>query len=439
MARPLPFLDECARRYGDAFTLRFAGLGDWVLFSHPEDIKAIFTGDPALLHAGEANSYFTLVLGPNSVLTLDGAAHLRQRRLLLPTLQGEKMLGYGDAMREATLHALGTWPKERPFALHPQTRAIALDVILRTIFGFEEGTDKRRLREALLAYLRIMATPASAFLGAALYLTGRRVRGWAARKITAATDGALLAEIADRRDAPDVASRTDILSLLLQATHEDGAKMTDAELRDELITLLIAGHETASTALDWAFQLILEHEDVRERLEAELDAASAGDDRIDPARLMGLEYLDAVVKETLRLRPIVPIVIRQTKGSVAIRGRTIPPGVRVAACLYLAHRRREVFPDPEVFRPERFLGTKVDPYTWLPFGGGIRRCVGMPFAMLELKTVLATVLSSARLRLAPGPRPTVRRHGLTLAPSNGTRVVFEGPRRPAAKLATSNS
>jgi cytochrome P450 len=247
--------------------------------------------------------------------------------------------------------------------------------------------------------------------------------------VTGETDALLMAEIAARRDAPDAAARGDILSLLLQARHEDGAPMTDAELRDELITLLVAGHETTATALAWAFQLILERDDVRARLEAELEEAAAqGGGRIDPARLAGLEYLDAVVKETLRLRPILPIVVRLAKAPVTVGGWTIPAGVRLAPCIYLAHRRPESYPEPDRFRPERFLGAKVDPYTWLPFGGGIRRCIGIHFALFEMKVVLATVFSSARLRLAPGPAPTIRRRGITLAPSNGTRVVLESRR-----------
>jgi cytochrome P450 len=325
----------------------------------------------------------------------------------MPPLHGERMQAYAQVMTEATQAAIARWPEGKPFALHPHMQAITLEVILRAVFGVDNPGLKALLvrllepRPAILVFVPALQrdfplSPFRSFL---------RVRAEVVREIRAVIE-------ARRRD-PDAGARTDVLSLLLAARDDAGAPMTDAELVDELITMLVAGHETTATALSWAFALILDHPAVAARLVDELSGT-------DPAKH---DYLDAVIKEALRLRPIIPDVVRETRAPYRLGDHELPVGVYVTPFIYGVHRRPDLYPEPERFRPERFLGTRNDPYSWFPFGGGIRRCLGMAFALYEMKIVLATVLASTQLRLA-GPVRVVRRT-LTFAPSGGTRVVLE--------------
>jgi cytochrome P450 len=433
ISNPFGFMDAAARRFGDTFTVRAAGLGTYVFFSAPEDLRAIFTADPEVLLSGAANAFLAPLLGENSLITLDRAAHLRQRRLLLPPFQGERMQAYAAVMQDAALRNLAGWPAGAPFALHPRMQAITFDVILRTVFGSEDAAAKRRLGPPLERLLALTAgSRFSLLIPAAFQLVGNRGLDSISRRIRADADRALFAEIAARRAAPGGEAREDVLSLLLRARDEAGAPMTDEELRDELVTLLVAGHDTTATALAWAFQLILAHREARERVEAEIAQAGAPPGGLDAAALGRLEYLDAAIKESLRLRPIIPNVGRRVAAPFTVGGVTVPAGVNLAPCIYLAHRRAETYPEPEVFRPERFLGQKADPYAWFPFGGGMRRCIGIWFALFEMKVVIATVLGAARLELAGGlERP--ERRGITLVPSGGTRVVLAGARAGAGR------
>lgn len=424
--RPLPWLDRCARRYGDPFTARFAGLGTFVLVAAPELIRQVFTGDPEVLHAGKANAIVEPVVGKHSVLLLDGAPHLRQRRLLLPPLRGERMFAYAELIAEITQAAIARMPLHRPFALHDVMQSITLDVVLRAVFGLAQGAQMNELRALLV---RLLEPPPAilVFLPVAyLDFPGSPYREFVRRRD--AVDRMLYGILGERMASTEPAGN-DILSLLLAARDEDGAAMSREELRDELITMLVAGHETTATALSWAFASLLEHPRVGTRLAEELDGARAAGGTIDAEALSHLEYLDAVVKETLRFRPILPDVVRKVQAPIEVAGYTIPPGVSLTPCIHLAHRRPESYPEPGAFRPERFVGARVDPYAWLPFGGGIRRCLGMAFALYEMKIVLGLVWSQLRLRLAsPGPVRVVRRT-ITLAPEGGTRVVVEGRRR----------
>jgi cytochrome P450 len=420
--RPLPFFDRSLRRHGELFTLRLAGLGDFVMLGSPQLVKQAFTADAETLQAGRANRILEPLVGARSVLLLDGDEHLRHRRMLMPPLHGERMAGYARVMAEVTEAAIDRWPVGRPFSLHPHMQAITLEVILRAVFGVEERPRMERLTRLLVEF---MTPPPAivAFLPALQTdLPLSPYRRFLRRRD--AVDREIHAIIAARRAAPDAGSRGDVLSLLLAARDEAGAPLTPAELRDELVTMLIAGHETTATALSWAFACILADGAVLERLGAELE----GDG--DPARL---EYLDAVVKETLRLRPIVPDVVREVRRPFALGGHDLPIGCYVTPFIYGIHRRPDLYPEPETFRPERFLGVKVDPYAWLPFGGGVRRCAGMAFALFEMKVVLATILRRARLRL-DAPVRVVRRT-LTLAPSGGTRVVLRARHPRARRLA----
>jgi len=427
--RPLPWLDACARRYGDPFTARFFGLGTFVLCAAPELIKQIFTGDPDVLHAGKANAILEPLVGKTSVLLLDGAPHLRQRRLLLPPLRGERMFAYADLIAEITSAAIAAMPRDQPFALHGAMQSITLDVILRAVFGLEQGARMAELRRLLVVMLE--PPPAIVAFLPPKYLDFPLSPYRIFLRRVAAVDHKLHAILAARMANPQPPGN-DILSLLLASRDEAGAAMTRDELRDELITMLVAGHETTATALSWTFACLLEHPDVGARLASELDGAFRGNGKLDADALSSLDYLDAVIKESLRLRPILPDVVRKVQAPMEFAGFTIPAGVHLTPCIHLAHRRPESYPEPLAFRPERFLGGRVDPYAWLPFGGGIRRCLGMAFALYEMKIVVGVMWSRLRMRLArPGPVRVVRRT-LTLAPEGGTRVVIEGARRAAA-------
>jgi len=419
---PIPFLEECAARYGDAFTIRLPGRPPLVMVSHPDAIRELFTGDVEDLRAGEANSILEPLLGKHSLLLLDGSEHLRERRMLQPPFHGERMVSYGETMQQIARRAVDAWPIGRPFAIHPEMQSITLDVILRTVFGLDEGPKMAALRTELAELLSVSASP-QVLLATAQ--AGANPSGAAARpqQVRARVDALLFAEIARRRALPD-AERTDVLSLLLAARDEDGEPLPEQALRDELVTLLVAGHETTATSLAWAVNHLLVNPDVRARLEQELDGVTT------PLEISRLDYLDAVTKETLRLTPIVPMVGRRLTRPLTIGGMELPAGVVAAPSIVLAHRRAERWPDPERFDPERFLGQKPSPYEFLPFGGGVRRCIGAAFALYEMKIVLAEVLTRVVLHAAPGYQVRVVRRSVTLAPSEGMPVVVE--RRAAA-------
>jgi cytochrome P450 len=407
----------CAGRFGDAFTVKLPRFGSFVYVSAPELLKQIFTAPADQLCAGKANQILEPLVGQSSVLLLDGAEHLRQRRLLLPPFHGERMQAYARLMQEITLASMERWPVGEPFALHTQMQSITLDLILRAVFGLDEGAQMR----AFAARLVDLFKPRP-FLFAFLPDWMREIPGSPYQKFMqqrAEIDRELYALIDERRRAGDAAKRTDILSLLLMARDEDGQPMSDDELRDELMTMIAAGHETTATALSWAFAHILGTPAVQGRLADELRSPLS-----DPAELAKLPYLDATVKETLRLRPIVPIVVRRVERELSLGAWRLPAGSYAVPCIWLTQHRADLYPDPDRFQPERFVGVKTDPYQWLPFGGGARRCIGMAFAQFEMTVVLATVLSRARLRL-DGPPVEVVRRSITFAPSGGTRVVRE--------------
>jgi cytochrome P450 len=411
--RPTQFLEGLHRRYGDPFTMRAISDRTIVFTTDPEEIKRIFTGDPDLLHAGEGNSVLGPLLGSYSVLLLDGPDHMRQRKLLLPPFHGERMAAYAEVMRQAAEREVARWPVGEPFAVLPHTQAVTLEVIMRAVFGIDDSARLDALRAALRQVLEV-ATTRRRMLALALSMRGNGDRGaWARfRAASAAADAILYEEIRERRAAPP-SGRDDVLSLLLQARHEDGSPMSDEELRDELMTLLVAGHETTATALAWALERLVRHPAVLERLVAEVrEQGTEG------------EYLDAVVKETLRLRPVVPAVIRRLTGPMELGGYELPTGTFVSPSIYLTHRRPDVYPDPEAFRPERFLERPAGTYTWIPFGGGVRRCLGASFALFEMKVVLATVLERVQLRTLDARDEPITRRAITFAPRHEGRIVL---------------
>ena len=423
IARPAAFMEDSARRYGDMFTLKIANEGTWVFLHHPEAVKQVFRGDPRLLHAGEANVVLLPVLGSHSVLLLDDDAHMAQRKLLLPPFHGERMRGYEDTMAEVARRELERWPAGEALAAWPTMQAITLEVIMRTVFGVREGDRVERLGAVLRESLSWVTEPRR--MAQMAMLGPRRIaeRGTLRRALDPA-DELIYEEIRARRDAPDLADRDDVLSLLLQATHDDGSAMSDKELRDELMTLLVAGHETSATALAWALEALTHHPAALARLRDEVDA---GEDT----------YLDAVVKETLRLRPVIALVLRRLTEPMEIGGRLLPAGVNVAPCIYLVHRRADVYDEPRAFRPERFLENQPGTYTWIPFGGGVRRCLGASFAQFEMKVVLRELVARLDIRAArPQPERRVRR-AIVFAPERGGDIVVEprSAKRDAARAA----
>ncbi len=406
--RPLQTLEECQARYGDMFSYRLPYEGRWVFLSDPEAVKQVFTGDPRLLHAGEANIVLLPVLGEHSVLLLDEPEHMKERKLMLPPLHGRRMKAYGDVMTEIAAEEIERWPTDRPVRMRPRMQAMTLEIILRAVFGVDEGERLNRLRDQLRRTLNLLSHPRRAIF--MVMLGPKRLRRFPPfRRQMERIDRLLYEEISARRDAPDLAERDDILSLLLLARHEDGRQMSDRELRDELMTLLVAGHETTATGLSWAIELLSRHPEELSRLEDDL--AAGGD-----------TYLDAVIKETLRLRPVIALVLRRLVEPMEIGGRLLPAGVSVAPSIYLVHRRPDIYPEPERFRPERFIERPAGTYTWIPFGGGVRRCLGGAFAEFEMSVVLRELVARRRLQPVGGPEHSVR-STITNVPSRGAEVL----------------
>ena len=402
-------LRECHSRYGDTFRLKIAYEGTWVFVTDPEDVKKVFTGDPAELHAGEANRILLPVVGPHSLLLLDEKPHLEHRRLLLPPFHGKRMQAYGELMGEIARAEIERWPLGEPYKLRPRMQAITLEIILRAVFGIAEGERQDRLRDQLRRLLDVVTNPRQALF--LIALGPEKIKDFGPfRRLVEGVDELIYEEIAERRDAPDLAEREDILSLMLQARFEDGRPMSDQEVRDELVTLLVAGHETTATALAWAVERLVRHPDKLARLTAEV--AEGGD-----------EYMTAVVQETLRLRPVISLVNRTLKVPMEFGGYELPAGVKVAPCIYLVHRRPDIYPEPDRFLPERFLDNPPGTYTWIPFGGGVRRCLGGPFAQYEMQVVLRELV---RMRtLSPARRRDER---------NYRRAITETPRHDAEVL-----
>ncbi len=419
--KPFELLEECHARYGDVFTLRFPGFpGALVTVSDPLVIKELFGLGPDAAHAGEANVMLEPFVGKRSLLLLDGADHLRQRKMMLPAFHGERMQAYGRAMMDLTHDSIDAWPVGHPFPVHKRTQAITLQVIVRTVFGVEEGPRFTELAEVLTRALDVSAWPPLLFpfmqhdLGP-LSPWGRWLR------LKQRMGALLTAEIRHAR-ANGVAGRNDVLAMLIQARDERGRPLTEEEVHDELVTLLVAGHETTATSLAWALRWILPDRDLTERLLAEI--ATAGD---DPAKVARLELLDATARETLRLQPVIPMVGRVLQEPRRVRDWELPRGILVAPSIYLVHRRPSLYPEPDRFHPERFRTFRPAAWEFLPFGGGLRKCVGATFAIYEMKMVLAAMLPRVSMRLASDD-VHVSRRSITLTPSGGLPIVVRRKR-----------
>jgi cytochrome P450 len=420
--RPIAFLEQCRRRYGKRFTVRFHGMPAFVMHATPEAAKEIFTAPPDVLHPGEGARILEPVLGKNSVILLDEGDHLSQRKLMLPSFHGEKMKRLEGLMYEVAEREVDAWPKDRAVELHPRFQALTLEVILRTVFGLDPGSRLDAVREQITREAELATQP----LSAVPQLQGHWNPRW--RKFVdtrAAVDRHVFDLIADRRaERAKGTDRDDILSLLLDARHDDGSPMSDQELRDELMTLLVAGHETTASQLAWVMERLAREPRVVDNLVAEVDGAD------------GDAYLTATIQETMRRRPVLPNAApRLVKKPVEIDGWHYEPnGVCVVVNSYLIHHDPDIYPDPYAFRPERFLDEPPGTYTWTPFGGGRRRCLGASFALMEMKVILRALFERSIPVAGRDGVEIPARRAITIAPSQAAPTVLK-PRAAAREPA----
>lgn len=397
----------CRRRYGDIFTLRVATMGTIVYLADRADIKTVFAGDPAVYHAGEANSVLSGILGDTSVLVVDDEVHRDRRRLMMAPFQRDPVARLAPAIAEIATANIADWPVNNEFPVLPQMSALTLEVILRTVIGASDPARLAALREIIPKVLEI--GPWGMLAVARPELQQRLPWRYVRRRLETA-DSLLYAEIAERRADPNLAERPDILAMLVRAADADGRRMDDRELRDQLMTLLAAGHDTTATALSWALERLTRNPAV---LDKAVQAARDGDD----------EYLDAVAKETLRIRTVVFDVGRKLTAPVDLHGYHLPAGVMVVPGIGLVHGDPVVYDHPEVFNPDRMLGVSLSPTTWFPFGGGNRRCIGAGFAQTEMRVVLKEVLRRVELATSTDPGERRKLRGVVLEPRRGGRIT----------------
>lgn len=410
LARPIEFMDSCRKRHGDAFSVKFLGFQTpMVLVSDPDSIKALYTARETGLPPGRTVA-LEPVMGADSVLLLEGDTHLERRKAMLPAFHGERLRAYESVVEDVVRREIDSWPLDTEFPIHPRMQSVTLEVILRAVFGVSDPVRRHRLRELLGGMLQMSA---SARFQLRILLAQRLGRGDPLRELretNAAVDALLRDEIAERRSDPRLDEREDILSLLVGVRFEGGGGMSDSELRDQLVTLLLAGHETTATGLAWTFDLLLRNPAPMARLREEL--AEGGE-----------EYLRAVISEALRLRPVVPLAGRRLGAELAVNGYTLPPGTDVTPAIWLTHTRADLYPNPLAFEPERFLRGSPETYGWIPFGGGVRRCLGAAFAEMEMRIVLREVLMRCELRGVHSAPERIARRNVTFSPRRGTPMI----------------
>jgi cytochrome P450 len=419
LLRPISFMESCRRRFGDTFSISFLGFQTpMVMLSDPAAIQALYTNSKHGLPPGRTIA-LKPIMGPRSVLLLEGADHLARRKVMLPPFHGERMQAYEDTVREIAIHEIESWPSGAEITIHPRMQAVTLEVILRAVFGVTDETRRERLRVLLP---QLLDSTSSVSLQFRVLLSRRFERldplGFLER-LSAEIDELLFAEIAERRADPELDKRQDILSLLTQTKFEDGSGMSDEELRDQLVTLLLAGHETTATALAWTADLLTRQPQAMQRLTDEIDA---GD---------GDAYLRATISESLRLRPVVPLAGRRLTSELQVNGWTLPAGTDVTPAIWLTHTRADLYPEPFAFLPERFLEERPTTYGWVPFGGGVRRCLGATFAEFEMRVVLTEMLRRRTLQAVSSRAERVTRRNVTFSPLHGTRVLTRA--RPARR------
>jgi cytochrome P450 len=407
--RPVPFMERCRARYGPRYTLRLPGAPPFVNITDPAEVKQVFQAPPDVLHPGEGASVLEPVVGSHSLILLDEDPHLEQRRLMLPAFHGERMKRLTGLMTEVAEREVESWPVGRPLRLHPRMQALALEIILRAVFGLEAGERLDVLRTKLTKILEFGLKPAS--LIPQLRRDFGPLREWSRFLRLREEADALIFDLVDERRAAGE-DRDDVLAMLLTARHEDGSPMTRQELRDELMTLLVAGHETTASQLAWTFERLARSPRVLRRL---IEAVDAGDDA----------YVDATVTEALRRRPVLPIAEpRLVKKPVEIGGWRYPVGCALGVNVYLVHHDPALYDSPYEFRPERWLDRQPGTYTWIPFGGGRRRCLGASFAQLEMRLVLQAVLGRCEVEATSRGPETTRRRAITFAPARGATTVL---------------
>lgn len=407
------FVAGCRRRYGGVFTLRIAGIGTLVYLDEPADLKTVFAGDPRIFHAGEANSMLAGLLGSSSVLVIDDDAHRDRRRLVLAPFHRDAVARQAGVMAELAAANIASWPVGTEFAVAPYMSRLTLEVILRTVIGASDPTRLAQLRVVMPELLTLSAWQTLAIANPRLQ---RRLPWRAVRRHIAEADRLLYAEIADRRADPNLGERTDALALMMCAAGQSSEQMTDTELRDQLMTLLVAGHDTTATALSWALERLTRHPEILRRAVAAAHASASG----DPA---GDEYLDAVGREVLRIRPVVFDVGRVLTRATDVAGYRLPAGVMVVPGIGLVHASAELYPDPDRFDPDRMVGATLGPTTWLPFGGGNRRCLGATFALAEMRIVLREVLRRVDLATTTAADERQRVKAVILVPHRGARIT----------------
>lgn len=420
-SRPLPFLTRCRARYGPRFTIRLPTQAPFVMLTDPDDVKQVFMAPADVLQPGVGASVLAPIIGDNSVILLDGPQHMAQRKLMLPAFHGERMAALTDVIAEVAERKVAAWPRGRRIELHPLMQSMTLSIILRAVFGLEPGPRSDALGGRLRAMLEFADQPISLVTpkpdGLAMKLMTRMPAVKRFAQTQAEVDELLFALIAERR--LEEGTGDDVLAMLLEARHEDGSPMSERELRDELMTLLVAGHETTASTLAWLFERIRERPDVVDRLREEIDG---GDEDA---------YATATIQETLRLRPVLPNAApRYVAKPIEVGGWKYPVGCSLVANGYLIHHDPSIYPEPYAFRPERFLDEQPGTYTWIPFGGGRRRCLGASFAMLEMRRVLRAVLGTCELAATGDGAEVARRRNITIRPSGGSAAVLTD-RQPA--------
>lgn len=424
---PIGFQIEYSRQYGDIFTMQLSGLGPYVLIGNPQAIQEIFNQD-SKFDVGRANALAKPLIGENSLMLIDGSRHRRERKLLMPPFHGERLQTYAQQICQITEQAASQWQVGQTFVARTVMQQISLEIILQIVFGLSEGERYQQLKPLLTNWINMTDSPLRSSM---LFLKALQ-RDWGSwtpwgrmKQRQRQVHDLLQAEIEERRTQGNE-GRTDVLSLMMAARDENGQAMTDAELRDELLTILFAGHETTATTLAWAFYQIHQQQEVREKLLQELD--SLGENPLS-MEIAQLPYLTAVCQETLRMYPVLPVIFpRITKSPVEIAGYKFDAETTLMPTIYLVHYREDLYPNAQHFKPERFLERQYSPSEYFPFGGGSRRCLGYALAQLEMKLVLATILSKYQLALAEDKPVKLQRRGFTLAPVGGVRMVMTGKR-----------
>jgi unspecific monooxygenase len=418
---PYRFLSKCYKKYGDIFTMKLPGFTPMVVVSNPNTVKQIFTGDSETLRAGEANAiYFTEPFGKKSLLTLDGKEHLHARKLILPPLHGAALKNYGEKIMDITDEVISQWTVSKPFPILPQLQSITLQVILSVIFGLETNNHSNELKTKITEFLQLGENPVTSFISG-LFPGLLKHPPKKIKNLINEINALIYKQIEHRRKNPSNSS--DILNILITAKDENNIGLSDEELRDELIALLVAGHDTTATTGTWAIYNLLSNPDVYNKANLAISEAAGTEKTLSLDKIQNISCLQCIIKETQRFQPIVPLVARITHAPITLNSFEIPDGYTIAPCIYLAGKYGQQWENPDQFLPERFYEKNIDPYQYFPFGGGTRRCIGAAFAMFELQIMLAKILNQFTLSLKKNYQVKVARRGVTFGTSDGVPII----------------